>query len=87
MLAGPSVDRHHFLPRSKGGRETAHVHRVCHRKIHSLWSEAELARDLADPAAIRVRPEMEGFLRWIARKHPEFYARTATAATKHRRRM
>jgi hypothetical protein len=86
MVAGPSVDRHHFVPRSEGGRENRWVHRVCHRKIHSLFTERELAKEYSTPEALRAHPEMQPFLRWVARKHPEFYSRTATAHRKAGRR-
>lgn len=76
MLAGPSVDRHHFVPKSRGGRETGHVHRICHRKIHSLWTERELEQAWSDPETIRTHPAMRTFLAWLADKHPEFYVRT-----------
>jgi hypothetical protein len=85
MVAGPSVNRHHFVPRSRGGRETEYVHRICHRKIHSLWTEAELARDYASPEAIRAHPDMQAFIRWIARKPPEFWARTHESRRKAQR--
>lgn len=78
MIAGPSVDRHHFLPRAEGGREAAPVHRICHRKLHALWSERELARLYATPEAILGHPEIQRFVRWLRRKPPEFWAPTHT---------
>lgn len=84
MLAGSSVDRHHFLPRCEGGRETRWVHRVCHRKIHSLFTERELATTYDTPAALRAHPEMARFIGWLRGKHPEFCIRTATARAKGR---
>lgn len=85
MLAGPSVDRHHFVPRAEGGREARPVHRICHRKLHSLWTERELATAYATPEAIRNHPEMQRFIQWVARKPPEFWVRTAEARTRRRR--
>ena len=82
MRAGPSVDRHHFVPRSEGGRESPWIHRICHRKLHSLFTERELAKEYATPGAVRVHPDMQPFLCWVACKHPEFYSRTATAHRK-----
>lgn len=87
MVAGPSVDRHHFLPKSEGGRERRWVHRVCHRKLHSLFTERELARDYATPEAVRAHPEMARFIGWLRGKHPEVWVRTATARAKGRRRV
>jgi hypothetical protein len=85
MRAGPSVDRHHFVPKSEGGREARWVHRICHRKLHSLFTERELARAYATPDAIRAHPEMARFVHWLRGKHPEFWVRTATARAKRGR--
>ena len=79
MVEGPSVERHHLVPRSRGGRVSEPVHRICHRKIHSLWSETELARGLASWEALRAAPELAAFLAWVRRRPPEFVSRTKTA--------
>ncbi len=84
MVAGPSVDRHHFLPKSEGGRERRWVHRVCHRKLHSLFTERELARDYATPEAVRAHPEVDRFVRWLRRKPPEFWAPTRSPSFRRR---
>ena len=76
MIAGASVDRHHFLPRAEGGRASAPVHRICHRKLHTLWTERELAQLYQTPAAIRAHPEVARFVRWLRGKPPEFWAPT-----------
>lgn len=72
MLPGPTVDRHHWVPRSKGGRTTAAnvawLHRVCHRKIHAELTEADLAAGYASPQALRAHPGIARFLRWVARR-------------------
>jgi hypothetical protein len=86
MIEGPSVDRHHFVPRSEGGREAVPVHRVCHRKLHSLWTERELALLFSTPEAVHAHPEMQRFIRWLQRKPPEFWVRTEEARSKGRRR-
>mgnify|MGYP000078271851 CR=1 FL=1 len=78
MIEGPSVDRHHFLPRTEGGRAAAPVHRICHRKLHTLWTERELARLYSTPEAIRGHPEIQRFVRWLRGKPPEFWAPTRT---------
>jgi hypothetical protein len=53
MLAGRSVDQHHWLPKSKGGREADLLHLICHRKIHSLFSRQELAAQFSTSEAVR----------------------------------
>ena len=81
-----SVNRHHFVPRSEGGRFTRRVHRICHAKIHSLFTERELAVCYGTPEALRAHPEVARFVRWVARKPPEFHSRTATPRRKADRR-
>jgi hypothetical protein len=76
MIAGASVDRHHFVPRAEGGRASAPVHRICHRKLHTLWTERELAHLYQTPAAIRAHPEIARFVRWLRGKPPEFWTPT-----------
>ena len=71
---GRRVEWHHLVPKSEGGRETAPVHPICHRTIHALSPNAELARSFADPAALRAREDIARFLRWIADKPPDFHA-------------
>lgn len=72
MQAGPSVDRHHWVPRKEGGREAAAMHTVCHRKIHAVLSEREIAAGYTTPEALRAHPAIARFLRWVAGKPPEF---------------
>ena len=75
MVAGLSVDRHHWRPKSKGGRDADLLHLICHRKIHSLFSRKELATEFASSEAVRRHPEMQKFIRWVRRRPPEFVAR------------
>lgn len=77
MLAGGPLDRHHFLPKSQGGREALLVHRICHRQLHALFTNAELAKELSAPEAVCAHPKLQRFLTWIAGKHPDFYERTS----------
>lgn len=70
---GSRVEWHHLVPKSQGGRETAPIHPICHRTIHALVPNADLARHYADPAALRAREDIARFLRWIADKPPDFH--------------
>jgi len=73
---GTTVEWHHLVPKSEGGRVTAPVHPICHRTIHATLPNALLARDYADPAVLRAHPEIARFLRWIADKPADFHAPT-----------
>lgn len=72
MIDGPSVDRHHWIPRTKGGREMDWLHLVCHRMIHRLFSEKELATAYSDPAVVRGHPDIQRFIAWVRRQPAEY---------------
>lgn len=48
------------------------MHRICHRKIHAVLSEKEIARAYASFERLRAHPAIEAFIRWVARKPPTF---------------
>ncbi len=73
---GQRIEWHHPVPKSRGGRETAPVHPICHRIIHATLANAELARGYADAAALRSHPDLARFIAWVADKHPDFHAPT-----------
>lgn len=73
MWKGPSIDEHHFTPKCRGGKETKTLHRICHRKIHSIWTEKELEKEFNDPNKVCAHPEMIKFIAWVQKKEPDFY--------------
>lgn len=76
------LDWHHLVPRLKGGRETAPMHRICHRQVHALFSEVELARNYASPEALLGHPAVQAFVAWVATKPDDFHQ----SVRKHRGR-
>ena len=72
MFAGPSVDRHHWIPKSEGGRDWSWTHTICHRKLHASFDEKTLARDYPDAESLKAHPEIARFLKWVAKKPPRF---------------
>jgi len=69
-------DAHHLVPRSHGGRHTEYLHRICHRQIHALFTETELARRYATVEALLAHPEVARFVAWVQGKPPDFMERT-----------
>jgi len=69
--------RHHLVPKLKGGKggETVLLHHICHKEIHATLTEAELARSYATIEALRAHPRIETFVRWVAKRPPEFLSR------------
>lgn len=69
---------HHLTPKLKGGthRGTVRLHQICHSAIHARYSEAEIAKRLADVEALRADPEIARFLLWVRGKPDDFHAAT-----------
>lgn len=76
--AGVPQSRHHLVPRLRGGKggETVLLHQICHNEIHASLSETELARSYATIDALKAHPRLEKFIRWVAKRPPEFKSRT-----------
>ena len=73
-LAAPS-NRHHLLPLSKGGKGTTTVllHKICHDKIHSVFTEMELKRRYNTIEKLKEHEEISAFSKWVGKKEPQFY--------------
>jgi 5-methylcytosine-specific restriction endonuclease McrA len=69
-------DAHHLIPKSKGGKTTEYLHRICHRQIHALFTESELANQFNNAAALEEHPEMQRFIQWVKSKPDHFFERT-----------
>jgi len=69
-------DAHHLIPKSKGGKITEYLHRICHKQIHALFTETELANQYHHAEILREHPEMRKFIRWVASKPDAFYEKT-----------
>ena len=78
-------DAHHLVPKSKGGRSTEFLHRVCHRQIHALLTETQLARHYNTVESLKAHPELETFLNWVKTKPDDFMVRTHKSAQLRRR--
>jgi hypothetical protein len=78
------ADRHHWTPKCRGGKVTDLIHRICHRKIHSVFTEKELEREFNSPEKLRDHPEIAKFIAWVARKPHDFYDGSVTHKRKRR---
>jgi hypothetical protein len=76
---GKRLEWHHPKPKSRGGRVKEAVHPICHRAIHTNFTNAELARLPTDPAALKDNPAMARFLDWVEGKPADFHAPTRKA--------
>ena len=61
-------DAHHIIPKSRGGVDTVILHSLCHRQIHALLTENQLARNYSTMEALRGHSEIAKFIEWIRNK-------------------
>jgi len=73
-------DAHHLIPKSKGGKSTEYLHRICHKQIHALFNENELAKILNTAESLRNHSDMQTFINWVKNKPDNFYERAAKSS-------
>ncbi len=73
-LAEPS-NKHHLIPISQGGRSTPTIilHNICHRKIHTVFTEKELKTYYHTIERLQKHEEMMKFIKWVRKKEPGYY--------------
>ncbi|MGB7409424.1 MAG: HNH endonuclease [Pontixanthobacter sp.] len=69
------IQWHHTVPKSKKGRATVPVHPICHKTVHTHFTNAELARFGEDRNRLLENEEVAKFVRWVGTKPPDFHAR------------
>ena len=81
---GAKSSLHHLTPKLKGGthRGTVRLHQICHAAIHARYTEAEIARNLADAGLLRADPELARFAAWVRTKPADFHAPTRRARSR-----
>lgn len=74
-----ALTEHHLVPRSKGKKgqalPTVLICSACHRQLHVLFTNEELARDFNTLEKLRENEAVRRFVKWIRKQHPETYVR------------
>lgn len=65
-------EKHHLIPKSKGGKTTVLLHHVCHRQIHATFTDGQLAKTFFTIDALLEDPAMQKFVTWIKTKPAGF---------------
>ncbi len=76
VIPDSQKDAHHLIPKSKGGKKTEFLHRICHKQIHALFTETELAQQYHHAQILKEHPEMQKFIQWVSSKPDAFYEKT-----------
>ena len=74
LIPGPTVGTHHLIPKLKGGKKgpTVELHTCCHQKIHSVFTEAQLAKTYNTIEKLLENEDIQNFVAWVSKKDPEF---------------
>ena len=67
-----TADSHHLIPKSKKGKETIRLHKVCHKKIHSLFDEKLLTTQYNTIEKLLENADIQKFVKWIQKKPIDF---------------
>lgn len=79
-IPGHQKDAHHLIPKSHGGSLTVDLHRICHRQIHALFTETELARQFSTIELLKQQDAMRHFLTWVKTKPDFFFEKSRKSA-------
>jgi len=79
------TDEHHLIPKLKKGKKLVRLHVVCHRKIHSLFSEQELASYYNTIERLLENEDIQKFRKWIQKKDIN-YVDSSKMANNHSKR-
>ena len=65
---------HHLIPKLKGGKnlEKELMHKICHSKIHSIFTEGELAKTYNTVDMLLTHEDIIKFVKWIQNKPDDF---------------
>jgi hypothetical protein len=72
VIPDDQIERHHLVPKSKGGKLTVDLHPICHSQIHAIFTDAQLAKKFSTIAAILEDPAIQKFVAWVKTKPPGF---------------
>jgi hypothetical protein len=79
-------DRHHLIPKSRKGTEVVDIHRLCHDKIHSVFTEKELEDYYHTISRLKENEHIQKFIKWVSKKDPDFYEKTKDTNRRKKKR-
>lgn len=72
-LTNWSVSSHHLIPKTFKGKETVDLHKICHRKLHSVYTEREMVKYFHTIERLLEHNEIIKFVKWVSKKNIDFY--------------
>jgi hypothetical protein len=77
---------HHLIPKTFKGKEKVQIHKICHNKIHSVFTERELYNYYHTIERLLENEDIQNFIKWVSKKDPDFYLKTKDTNTRRRKR-
>jgi 5-methylcytosine-specific restriction enzyme A len=79
---------HHLLPKEMGGNygPTANLCVPCHKQIHALYTNEEIAARLITLRELREDPQINSFIKWIRKQPPTKLMRIRKSNERKRRK-
>lgn len=70
-MTNENSNLHHLIPVLKGGKvdDTIRMHIVCHNKLHSIWSEAEMRDYWNTIPRILESEDIQKFIKWVRKQN------------------
>jgi hypothetical protein len=62
-------EKHHLIPRAKGGKSTEYVCVDCGNQIHKLFTNNELKKDFNTIEKLKANDKVQTWIRWVQKKH------------------
>lgn len=80
------IEDHHLIPKTFKGKEVITIHAICHRTIHSIFSERELLHEFNTVENILSNDKIQKFVKWIKNKPLDFYIKTKDSVERKNKR-
>jgi len=70
---GTNFDFHHLIPKTFKGKDKIKIHKICHRKLHSVFTEREMLHHYHTIKRLLEHEEIQKFVKWVQKKPINFY--------------
>jgi len=77
-IVDKEISIHHLIPKADDGIDcpTAIMHPICHKQIHALFSNKQLAKTYNTISKLKAHKDVERFVKWVNKKPVDFNAKT-----------
>ncbi len=63
-----SLEKHHLVPKLKGGKDTLEICNLCHDQIHMIFTNNELRDDFHSLELLLQAKQLQSWLKFIRKK-------------------